>query len=73
MPIERINWELCNGCGICIDSCPVDVIRMDKENKKAVIQYAEDCMLCGWCINDCPQDAINFSPHKHSPIIVSWG
>jgi NADPH-dependent glutamate synthase beta subunit-like oxidoreductase/Pyruvate/2-oxoacid:ferredoxin oxidoreductase delta subunit len=29
MTIERIDQELCNGCGICVDSCSVDVLRLD--------------------------------------------
>ena len=37
MSIERIDPELCNGCGICVDSCSMDVIRMEQEKKKAVI------------------------------------
>ncbi len=73
MAIEKIDTELCNGCGICVNSCSMDVIRMDKKNKKAVIQYPEDCMLCGWCVVDCPQNAIYVSPYKSSPLIVSWG
>jgi len=73
MSIERIDPELCNGCGICVDSCPMDVIRMDKKSKKAIIQYPEDCMLCGGCAVDCPEKAIYVSPDKISPLIVSWG
>ena len=73
MSIERIDLELCNGCGICVNSCPMDVIRMDEEGKKAVIKYPEDCMLCGWCEEDCPENAISISPEKTSPLIVSWG
>jgi NADPH-dependent glutamate synthase beta subunit-like oxidoreductase/NAD-dependent dihydropyrimidine dehydrogenase PreA subunit len=29
MTVERIDLELCNGCGICVDSCSVDVLRLD--------------------------------------------
>jgi len=73
MPIERIDPELCNGYGLCVDSCPADVIRMDKKSKKAIIKYPEDCVLCGWCLDTCPEDAISVSPVKTSPLIVSWG
>ena len=73
MSIERIDPELCNGCGICINSCSVDVIRMDTETEKAIIRYPEDCMSCALCEEDCPQDAIYISPVKTSPLIVSWG
>ena len=73
MSIERIDSELCTGCGICVNSCPVDVIRMDKESKKAIIKYPEDCMLCEWCVLDCPENAIYVSPVKSSPLMVSWG
>ena len=43
MSIERIDAELCTGYGICVDSCPMDVIRMDEKGEKAVIKYHEDC------------------------------
>jgi ferredoxin len=42
MSIELIDPELCNGCGICVNSCSVDVIRMDTETEKAIIRYPED-------------------------------
>jgi NAD-dependent dihydropyrimidine dehydrogenase PreA subunit len=73
MAIEKIDPELCTGCGICVDSCPMDVIRMNEENRKASIKYPEDCMLCGWCMIECPKNAVYVSPLKHSPLMVSWG
>jgi NAD-dependent dihydropyrimidine dehydrogenase PreA subunit len=72
MVIERIDQELCNGCGICVNTCTVDVIRMDKELKKAVIKYPEDCICCAFCELDCPQNAIYVSPEKNSPVMVAW-
>jgi len=71
MSIESIDAELCNGCGICVQICPMDVIRMDDE--KAVIRYPEDCMLCEFCALDCPVQAITISPQKSAPLMVSWG
>jgi len=73
MSIEKIDHDLCTGCKICVFSCPMDVIRMDKEKKKAVIRYPEDCMLCGWCEIDCPENAVHISPEKRAPLITSWG
>ena len=73
MAIDRIDHELCTGCGICVKSCPMDVIRMDEEKKKAVIKYPEECMLCEFCVLDCPDEAISVSLEKHSPLLVSWG
>jgi NADPH-dependent glutamate synthase beta subunit-like oxidoreductase len=29
MSIERIDMALCNGCQMCIDTCPMDVFRLD--------------------------------------------
>lgn len=74
MAIERIDLMLCNGCGICVNSCPTDVIRMDKDSHKAVIRYPEDCVVCCWCFVECPEDTVVISPViKTSPLFTSWG
>jgi NAD-dependent dihydropyrimidine dehydrogenase PreA subunit len=73
MSIERINAELCTGCGICIKSCPMDVIRMDEKNQKAIIAYQDDCMLCLYCERDCSVGAIYVSPEKKILPLLSWG
>jgi len=71
--IERIDAELCSGCAACVDSCPLDVIRMDPDRDVAVIRYGEDCMMCELCVLDCPEDAITVTPYSGSPPIASWG
>jgi len=73
MAIENIDQDLCIGCGDCVNSCPLDVIRMDDEGDKAVIRYGEDCQNCEQCALDCPVEAITVTPYKATPFITSWG
>ena len=72
MAIEKIDHELCIGCGECFNNCPVDVIRMDLSGEKAEIRYSEDCMCCYACVLDCPGEAIHVSPDKFDPVMVAW-
>ena len=69
----KIDTKLCNGCGVCINSCPCDVYRIDKKTKKAVTKYPEDCMLCWLCLNDCSTKAITITPEEKSLLTLSWG
>lgn len=52
-----IEKPVCNGCGVCVDSCPTDVLRLDSGGK-ATAAYPQDCQACFLCIIDCPVDAI---------------
>ncbi len=58
MAITRIDPDLCDGCAICIESCPCDVLRMDNKGK-AFIAYPNDCQTCSLCEDDCPRRAIH--------------
>jgi len=51
-----INKDMCTGCGICIDECPVDAIEQ-KADGLAEINDAE-CIRCGRCHDVCPQEAV---------------
>jgi NAD-dependent dihydropyrimidine dehydrogenase PreA subunit len=72
MTIEKINNRKCDGCGICVNSCPLDVIRMDEKRHKAIIKYPQECNCCDYCELDCPQQAIYVNPERHSPLVVGW-
>jgi len=73
MAIERIDSDICNGCGVCVNSCWLDVIRMDEVTNKAVIKYPGECMACAVCEMDCPQKAIYVGPNTPIPMATCWG
>ena len=51
----KVDKEKCTGCGICVEACSVDAIKIEKE--KAVI--SDECVECGVCVNECPNEAIS--------------
>jgi len=61
MGIKRIDEVLCTGCGICVDDCPMDVIRMDEKTNKAYVAYPGDCMVCFQCEEICPENAVELT------------
>ncbi len=52
----KIDNEKCTGCGVCVDICGVNAIKI--ENNKAVV--SEECVECCACVNQCPNEAISF-------------
>ncbi|MBI2303476.1 MAG: ferredoxin family protein [Chloroflexi bacterium] len=73
MSIQGIDPERCNGCGICIESCPADVLYLGERRPPwaggwvAQIRYPGDCHSCLLCKMDCPQDAIQVSAYLEVP------
>ena len=51
----KVDKEKCTGCGICVEACSVDAIKIEKD--KAVI--SDECVECGVCVNECPNEAIS--------------
>ena len=72
MGIRKIDYQLCNGCGICVDECPMDVLRMDERTKKPLIKYLRDCQSCFLCEIDCPVDVIYVMPNRERRVPLPW-
>ena len=52
--VARVNAQECNGCGVCIESCPVNAIIL---NDIAIVDENK-CTGCRICIDKCPLGAI---------------
>lgn len=54
----KIDELKCDGCGVCIESCPFDVLALKDE--KAIIVKPELCRNCEVCVKICPNKAIEY-------------
>lgn len=72
MGIRKIDLDLCNGCRLCVEYCPMDVLRMDRERRKAMVQYIRDCQSCFLCEEVCPTQAISCLPVFERRIPLAW-
>jgi ferredoxin len=50
-----LDYDLCNGCGICRGRCQLDAITVD--DKKAIID-PDRCIGCGLCVTTCKKKAL---------------
>ena len=71
MTIRNYDREKCTVCGICVAACPMDVLRLDENDGKALIKYPKDCVACWGCESFCPQDCFDVSPERGRGEMVS--
>lgn len=60
--IVRIDEELCNGCGLCINACAEGAIQLI--DGKARLVSETYCDGLGACIGECPQGAITIEERE---------
>jgi 2-oxoglutarate ferredoxin oxidoreductase subunit delta len=58
--IIKLNESVCDGCGLCVDFCPVGVLEM-QDGLPTVIKLPA-CYDCGTCVDLCPCEAISVRP-----------
>ena len=55
----RIDINECKGCGLCIEACPPNVIKMGDElnhfGYKTAYYAGAGCTGCGICFMACPE------------------
>jgi len=63
-----IDEQVCIGCTLCIQACPVDAIVGAAKQMHTVIR--NECTGCNLCIPPCPVECIHVVPLK--PTIGNW-
>ena len=68
--LPEIDAETCNGCGKCVEACPVEAVSLVSANdpdharlKTARIDESV-CLGCGVCARACARDAIDMTPRE---------
>ncbi|HOK05080.1 MAG TPA: 4Fe-4S binding protein [Victivallales bacterium] len=51
----KVDTEKCTGCEACVNTCPVEAIKMDGGKAKV----GDECIDCGACVSECPVEAIS--------------
>ena len=65
------NWSIqaehCKGCGLCVDACPKQILRIDpdvinhKGHSPAQMTDESRCSGCGFCVLMCPDCVITIA------------
>ena len=61
-----VDPQACQGCGDCIDVCPVGCI----EGRDGFISMIDefDCTKCGACVKACPEGAVKYAEGRVPPL-----
>ncbi|MFC1989253.1 ATP-binding protein [Chloroflexota bacterium] len=67
--IAQVDYDACNGCGICVQRCQFGALKFEVTTEKANIDQFK-CYGCGLCETGCPRGAINLLERKSLPALA---
>ena len=66
--VAVVDYDLCNGCGICAQRCQFGALKMNVTIDKANIDQMR-CFGCGLCETACPRGAITLLERAKVPAL----
>ncbi|MFW9831118.1 MAG: hydrogenase iron-sulfur subunit, partial [Candidatus Thorarchaeota archaeon] len=67
LDVAVVDKDLCNGCGLCIPTCPSQAISLAEKSGGVVVDEVR-CQACGECMAVCPVGAIG--PLNTNPTVL---
>ncbi len=64
--VAKVNYDECNGCGICVQRCQFGAIKFEVTRDKTNIDQFR-CFGCGLCHTACPRQAIELLERESLP------
>lgn len=68
--VAVIDENICIGCTLCIQACPVDAILGAAKHMHTII--ASECTGCELCLPPCPVDCISMVPIQEDISTWKW-
>ncbi len=70
--VAIVDYNKCNGCGICVQRCQWGALKFEITTEKAHIDMYR-CFGCGVCATGCPRGAITLKNRSEIPALAeAW-
>ena len=67
--VADVDYDLCNGCGVCAQRCQFGALKFEVTSGKANIDQFK-CYGCGLCESGCPRGAIKLLDRATIPALA---
>lgn len=67
--VAQVDYDVCNGCGICAQRCQFGALKFEVTSRKANVDQFK-CYGCGLCETGCPRKAIALMERKSLPALA---